>query len=176
MIATMRHTALAAIVVLALAGCGGTTTKTVTVVRTVPQRLGGNADQQLFGHVKSIAPTPGGYLLRFDPSWLVTGVTANVAAAQDEGTTCKPRACPPVPNDVYDVDESDRLLTFLLPTATRGTVLVGGGLNTKTVGAADLARIVAGTSSLKLYEPLDSGVWIRVHSDTIRAFAQQYRP
>jgi hypothetical protein len=176
MIATLRHTALGTIAVLAVAGCGSTTTKTVTVVRTVPQRLGGNADQQLFGHVKSITPTSGGYLLRFDPSWLVTGITANVAAAQDEGTACKPRACPPVPNDVYDVDESHRLLTFLLPATTRGTVLVGGGLNTKTVSAAELARIVAGTSSLKLFEPLVSGVWIRVHSDAVQTFAQQYRP
>ena len=81
-----------------------------------------------------------------------------------------------MPNDVYDVDESHRLLTFLLPAGTRGAVLVGGGLNTKTVGADELAQLVAGTSSLKLFEPLSSGVWIRVHSDTIRAFAQQYRP
>jgi hypothetical protein len=169
----MRYIGVA-LVALMLAGCGST--KTVTVVRTVPQKLGGNADQQLFGHVRSIAPSRGGYLLRFDPSWLVTGIAANVAAAQDEGTTCKPSACPPVPNDVYDVDEGHRLLTFLLPARTRGTVLVGGGLDTKTVGAGELARIVAGTSSLKLFEPLDSGVWIRVHSDTVRAFAQQYRP
>jgi hypothetical protein len=165
-----------ALVALMLAGCGSTTIKTVTVVRTVPQKLGGNADQQLFGHVKSIAPARDGYLLRFDPSWLVTGITANVAAAQDDGRTCKPSACQPVPNDVYEVDKGHRLLTFLLPARTRGTVLVGGGLNTKTIGAAELARIVAGTSSLKLFEPVDSGVWIRVHSDTVRAFAQQYRP
>jgi hypothetical protein len=176
MITTMRRIAMATLAVLAVAGCGSTTTKTVTVVRTVPQKLGGDADQQLFGHVKSIAPTHGAYLLRFDPAWLVTGVTANVAAAEDDGTTCKPSSCPPVPNDVYAVDESHRLLTFLLPAGTRGAVLVGGGLNTKTVGAAELARIVAGTSSLKLFEPLDSGVWIRVHSDTVQTFAQQYRP
>jgi hypothetical protein len=172
----LSGTLVALSIVVALAGCGHTTTKTVTVVRTVPQKLGGSADQQLFGHVKSITPTRGGYLLRFDPSWLVTGITANVVAAQDEGTTCQPSAFPPVPNDVYDVDESHRVLTFLLPAATRGTVLVGGGLNTKAVVADELARIVAGTSSLKLFEPLESGVWIRVHGDTVRAFAQQYRP
>ena len=171
----MRFLSLVLVTVV-LAGCGGTTTKTVTVVRTVPLQLGGSADQPLFGHVKSVEPTRGGYLVRFDPSWLVTGITANVAAAQDEGTTCKPSACAPVPNDVYDVDESHRLLTFLLPTATRGTVLTNGPSQPKTITADALARIVAGTSSLKLFEPLDSGVWIRVHSDTIRAFAQQYRP
>jgi hypothetical protein len=171
----MRYLALSLIAFL-LAGCGSTTAKTVTVVRTVPLKLGGNADQQLFGHVKSVERTSGGYLLRFDPAWLVTGITANVAAAQQQGTHCTPAKCPPVPNDVYDVDESHGLLAYLLPAATRGTVLVGGGLSTKTIDAGELARIVSGTSSLKLYEPLSSGVWIRVHSDTVRAFAQQYRP
>jgi len=171
----MKYLCLAALG-LVLAGCGSTTTKTVTVVRTVPQKLGGNSDQQFFGHVKSIAQAKGGYLVSFDPSWLVTGITANVAAAEASHTACKPSACPPVPNDVYDVDESHDLLTFVLPSGTRGTVLVGGGLNTKTIGAPELARIVSGTSSLKLFEPLDSGLWIRVHSDTVRAFAQQYRP
>jgi hypothetical protein len=39
-----------------------------------------------------------------------------------------------------------------------------------------LAQIVAGKSSLKLFEPLSSGVWILVHVDTVRTFAQQYRP
>lgn len=28
----------------------------------------------------------------------------------------------------------------------------------------------------KLFEPLDSGVWIRVHSDTMRSLDQQYPP
>jgi hypothetical protein len=171
----MRYLLLGLIALL-LVGCGSTTTKTVTVVRTVPQKLGGSADQQLFGHVKSITSAPGGYLVHFDPSWLVTGITANVAAAQQQGTHCEPISCPPVPNDVYDVDESHGVLTFRLPAGTRGTVLVGGGLSTKTIDAAELARVVSGTSSLKLFEPLESGVWIRVHSDTIRAFAQQYRP
>lgn len=164
------------LVALALAGCGSTTTRTVTDVRTVPQKVGGNADRQLFGHVESITPATGGYLLRFDPSWLVTGITANVAAAQDDGRQCKPSACQPVPNDVYEIDESHRLLTFRLPAATRGTVLVGGGLKMKRIDAAELARIVAGTSRLELFEPLLSGVWIRVHSDTVQTFAQQYRP
>src|ERR1041385_5525751 len=75
---SMKYLCLAALG-LVLAGCGSTTTKTVTVVRTVPQKLGGNSDQQFFGHVKSIAQAKGGYLVSFDPSWLVTGITANVA-------------------------------------------------------------------------------------------------
>jgi hypothetical protein len=37
-------------------------------------------------------------------------------------------------------------------------------------------QIIAGQSSLKLFEPLSSGVWILVHGDTVGTFAQQYRP
>jgi hypothetical protein len=29
---------------------------------------------------------------------------------------------------------------------------------------------------VKLYEPLDTGVWIRVHVDTVCAVDQQYQP
>ena len=42
--------------------------------------------------------------------------------------------------------------------------------------AAQLAQLVAGTSPLKLFEPLSTGVWVLVHVDTVRTFAQQYRP
>jgi hypothetical protein len=62
----------------------------------------------------------------------------------------------------------------------QGTVLTksgssGGPFPATTITAAELAQIVAGTSSLKLFEPL-SGVWILVHGDTVRTFAQQYCP
>lgn len=40
----------------------------------------------------------------------------------------------------------------------------------------ELLQLVAGKSSLKLFEPLSTGVWILVHVDTVRTFAQQYRP
>ena len=52
----------------------------------------------------------------------------------------------------------------------------GGPFPTTTVTAEGLAKIVAGTSTLKLFEPLTSGVWILVHIDTVRVFAQQYQP
>jgi hypothetical protein len=63
----------------------------------------------------------------------------------------------------------------------QGTVLTksgssGGPFPATTITVAQLAQIVAGKSSLKLFEPLSSGVWILVHVDTVRAFAQQYRP
>ena len=63
----------------------------------------------------------------------------------------------------------------------RGTVLVRNGANggpfpTTTITASDLAGLVAGKSSIRLFEPLSSGVWILVHGDTVRTFAQQYVP
>ena len=92
-----------------------------------------------------------------------------------------PSACPPVANDNYVVDEGHRLLTYLVPADVQGTVLTtsgssGGPFPATTITVAQLAQIIAGQSSLKLFEPLSSGVWILVHGDTVRTFAQQYRP
>ncbi len=156
------------------AGCGSTRTVTKTV--TVPGAGLGTGDQRLYGHIRSIQPYGNRYLLRFDPAWFTTGLTANVAQAEDQGMTCKAAGCAPVANDNYVVDESHRLLTFYLPASARGTVLSGGGIAEKTITAAQLAGLVAGQSPVKLYEPLDSGIWIRVHNDTVRSFAQQYHP
>ena len=41
---------------------------------------------------------------------------------------------------------------------------------------SELMRIVNGGPHRKLFEPLSTGVWIRVHSDTIREINQQYQP
>ena len=60
-----------------------------------------------------------------------------------------------------------------------GTVLKQGSANGfagDDVTAAQLAQIVAGKSPLKLFESLTSGVWLLVHVDTVRSFAQQYEP
>jgi hypothetical protein len=170
-----------AVVALLAAGCGGTRTvvRTVTVERPAAPPAAG--DQRLFGHVVSLRRSGSGYVLRFDPAWFVSGVTANVAQAEDQGTRCAPAACPPVANDNYRIDESHRALTFLAPAGVHGTVLVknaqnGGPFPADRITIAELARIVAGRSRLTLFEPLDSGVWVVVHVDTVRAFAQQYAP
>jgi hypothetical protein len=44
------------------------------------------------------------------------------------------------------------------------------------ITASQLADIVNGTSKLKLFEPLESGVWLIVHGDTVRSIDQQYQP
>jgi hypothetical protein len=51
-----------------------------------------------------------------------------------------------------------------------------GQFGATPVTVAELAEIVHGTSRMKLFEPLDSGVWIRVRIDAVRAIDQQYRP
>jgi hypothetical protein len=35
---------------------------------------------------------------------------------------------------------------------------------------------VNGGPHRKLFEPLDSGVWIRIHNDTVKELDQQYKP
>ena len=165
----------ALITVVLAAGCGATRTVTRTV--TVTPSASAPADQKLYGHIVSIQPSGNGdrYLLRFDPAWFTSGITANVAQAEDQGTTCEPAACPPVPNDNYVVDESHRVLTFWLPADVHGTVLVAG-IKEVPVTAAQLADLVAGKAPVKLFEPLESGMWIVVRIDTVRSFAQQYKP
>ncbi len=155
--------------------------------RTVEQRLtaagpaaaaSATGDQRLYGHITSVTRRAGHYELRFDPAWFLSGLTANAAWAHDQGVSCRPSACPAVPNDSYVVDESHRTFVYLVPASVRGAVLVHGptGFVSKRVTVAELAKIVAGTSPVKLYEPLATGVWILVHVDSVRSFAQQYVP
>jgi hypothetical protein len=168
------------VLVTVAAGCGGNhgAASTVTVVRNASA---GSGDQRLYGHIKSLVRRGDHFELRFDPAWHLSGVAANVAQAEDQGVRCRPSACPPVANDNYVVDESTRLLTFILPARVRGTVLTrngtaGGPFPSTRISGAQLAELVAGKSSLKLFEPLSSGVWILVHIDTVRSFEQQYVP
>jgi hypothetical protein len=192
---TISLAILSAAAVALAAGCGGggagKVVRTVTVqqkaavARTVAVQhkavLSATGDQRLYGQVKSLERKGDHYELRFDPALFLSGVAANIAQAEDQHTPCQPSACPPVANDNYVVDESHRLLTYLVPADVQGTVLTksgssGGPFPATTITAAQLAQIVAGKSSLRLFEPLSSGVWILVHVDTVRTFAQQYRP
>jgi hypothetical protein len=156
----------------AVAGCGGT--KTVVETRTVT--LQPPRDTVFFGHIESLRRTGDHYELRFDPAWFLSGETANRAAAEDGAVD----PGQPVPNDNYVVEEGHRLLTYLVPDDAHVTVLTRRGnaaqLGATPISVSELAQILVGKSSLRLFEPLDSGVWIRVRIDTIRAIDQQYRP
>jgi hypothetical protein len=171
-----RVAALAAVGLLA-AGCGATKTVTVTTNAAVKAGVGAPQEQVLFGHIASLRRDGKRFLMQFDPALLLTGVSANVAAAGDQGVSCKPQACPPVPNDNYVVDEGHRLFTYVVPASARVTVLAKSPTGTP-VSVAQLAGIVSGGTlrGHPLWEGIDTGFWIRVRIDTVRTIDQQYHP
>ena len=99
-------------------------------------------------------------------------ITASRAHKEDTGSS-------EVPNDNYTVEEGHRLLWYILPASARVTVLTNQatkGISATPISAAELSRIVNGGKHRKLFEPLDSGVWIRVRIDTVKELDQQYKP
>ena len=130
----------------------------------------------MFGHISSLKVEGDTYVMRFDPAWFTSGVTANTAAAEDGAV----EPGEPVPNDNYRVEEGHRLLTYLVPDDTHVTVLTRqgdpAGFGATPITVAELAQLVEGKTPVELFEPLDSGVWIRVNIDTVCALDQQYQP
>ena len=129
---------------------------------------------RIYGHIASLKRKGDHFELRFDPAWFTSGVTANTAAAEDGAV----EAGQPVPNDNYVVEEGHRLLTYLVRPGAHVSVLTRnatGQLETP-ITVSELERIVNGGKHRPLFEPLDSGVWIRVHVDTACSLEQQYRP
>jgi len=49
-------------------------------------------------------------------------------------------------------------------------------LGATPITVAQLAGLVRGKQPIELFEPLDTGMWIRVHVDTVCAIDQQYQP
>jgi hypothetical protein len=125
-------------------------------------------EQRLFGHIRGLTHEGNQYKLRFDSAVVTTGVTASVAA----GTPGEP-----VPNDMYVVDDSHGTLLYLVSPSAHVTVLTPeANVDGAPITVSELAELVAGEQPVKLFEPLDSGVWIQVHVDTICSLEQQYRP
>jgi hypothetical protein len=125
----------------------------------------------LYGHIKRLSRTNSRFELGFDPAWFTSGVTASRAKLADTGSS-------EVPNDNYTVEEGHRLLTYIVPTTARITVLTnnGTGIASTRINVSELARIVNGGKHRRLFEPLDSGIWIRVRIDTLQELDQQYKP
>jgi hypothetical protein len=127
----------------------------------------------LFGHIKKLTRAgTSRYVMRFDPAMFTTGLTASVAAKEDTGSS-------DVPNDVYRVEESHRLYSYYVPSNAKVTVLTNHGtqgITATPISVAELYRIVNGGPHRKLFEPLLSGVWIRVRIDTVKEIDQQYQP
>ena len=127
-----------------------------------------------WGHIKSLTRKGSRYELRFDPAWWLSGVTAQRAAVADG--VIRPGEA--VPNDHYVVDESHRLLTYLVPVTARATVLVLGPCAI-SIGIPELAQIVKGRNPRhrKLYDRGNHlGYWLRSRIDTVRSLDQQYQP
>jgi hypothetical protein len=134
-------------------------------------------DQRIFGHIESLGATGGAdYQMRFDPAWFTSGVTANTAAAEDGAV----EPGQPVPNDNYRVEEGHRLLTYLVPEDAKVTVLTRQGdpasFGSTPITVFQLAGLVNGKKLVDLYEPLDTGVWIRIDGDAVCSVDQQYQP
>jgi hypothetical protein len=111
--------------------------------------------------------------MRYDPAFWLSGITANVAMAQATHTPCAPEKCEPVPNDHFVLDGGHETLTFVLPASTRGTVLTSSSyFNGTPISAARLAALVAQGPRAKLFEQLDSGIWLLVRNEIVTAFAQ----
>ena len=163
----MKKTIVIAVALAAAAGASAATTNFVLLPPAAP------AGQFVeFGHVKKLTRSAGKYVMRFDPAMFTTGLTASVAAKEDTGSS-------EVPNDVYTVEESHRLYSYVLAANARITVLTNhgtSGISATPVSTAELYRIVNGGPHRKLFEPLQSGIWIRVRIDTVKELDQQFRP
>jgi hypothetical protein len=171
--------ALIALAAVVASGCSSTETVTTTVTVAAPPQtsdLGPPRQRVEFGHIKSLTHKGGRYELRWDPAEFLSGETANLAAAQDGAV----EPGQPVPNDNYIVDESHRLYTYVVRPSAKVTVLTNksNGILETPVSVAQLARLVQGKTvpGVKLYEPLDSGIWLTTDIDKVTGIQQQYRP
>ena len=114
--------------------------------------------QSLYGHISSLTRRGDHYVLRFDPAWLLSGVTASRAALEDTGSG-------DVPNDTYARDETHKLLTFLVPASAQVTLLTHSTCSTPTT----VAKLAKSTTLRRRF-------WIRVRIDTVRSVDEQYHP
>ena len=172
----MRTIAVAVVALVAIAAAATFAVLYFTdepATRTVIVRPCGD---RTFGHIASLERDSGRWLLRFDPAWFTSGVTANTAAAED-GVVAPGE---PIPNDNYRIDEGHRLLTYIVAPHARVTVLTRHGdpgrFGATPITVAQLAELVRGEKPVQLFEPLDTGVWIRIHVDTVCAIEHQYQP
>lgn len=121
--------------------------------------------QTQFGRIGSLTRIGSRYILRFDPASLLTGYTAQRAKREDTGSS-------EVPNDYYILDETHRLLSYVVPAATPVTVLTHG-TNTTPISMAALARRVRSGQ--------EKGVtfWLLIgnkYPTPVLSIDQQYRP
>ena len=121
----------------------------------------------LFGHIASLRPAGGAYVMRFDPALLLTGRTASDYALATTGSR-------DVPNDNLVFDPEHTLLTYRVAANARVTVVVNrNGIASQRVSVATLRQVLAG--KVKTFEPKNP-FWVVVHGDTAVELDQQYSP
>jgi hypothetical protein len=128
--------------------------------------------QVFYGHIRTMARQGSRYLVKFDPAWWLTGVTAERANLEDYGSR-------DVPNDYRIVEEGHRLLTLVVLPSARITVLTRGTEHVQ-VTAAELKEIVSGRNPRRrqLSQPR-AGFWIRIgrqYPNPAVTLDQQYQP
>jgi len=160
----------ALVAVAATAGCGSTKTVTRTVTTQAKLSVGPPREVVVYGYIRSLKQKGSSYNLRFDPALLLSGKTANQAALEDTGSS-------DVPNDNYTVNESKRTYLYIVPSTASVRVLTSGSnLNGTPITVTQLAQLVAGKKPVKLFEPLESGIWMRYANDKVESLDQQYHP
>ena len=174
----MKHWLVVGIAVVAVAAAG-TFAGLYFTKDSEPEPVAAQpCDDKVFGQIRSLVRKGDHYELRFDPAFWLSGETANTAAAEDGAI----EPGEPVDNDYYIVDESRRTLKYLVRPGAHVTVLVNNGttgiLSTPitVVRARQRSSDTGKSSRRKLFESLESGVWIRYRIDTACALDQQYRP
>jgi hypothetical protein len=166
-------------IALVTAGCGSTRTAARTVTVTVPPTKGLGAPREVafYGHIKSMARKGSHFEVRFDPAWLLFGVTADRAAV--EAGALQPGGH--VANDSYTVEGGHQLLTFVVLSTAHVTVLTKG-LRPTAIPVSELAQLIAGKNPRHrlLFDPSNSsGFWIRVgnkYPNPAVSLDQQYHP
>lgn len=163
----MKRVLVVAAVVAAAGSIGGYALAS-TVFYSPPQAI------VQYGHIKSITKSGNAYLLKLDPAYWLTGLTAQQAAKEDGAE---------VDNDYYVVDPDHRLLTYRLPGTTPATVITNapGGLKSTKVPIAELAQIVKGKNPahrplLETGSTRTLGYWVKTSIDTVKSIDQQYQP
>ena len=158
-------------VVVALAGCGSTTTvantvtETTTVSAAEPTDLAAPQQRVEFGTIRSLKRVGDRYEMSFDPALMLMGETAN-RAAQEDGVVGSGE---PVPNDNYVVDESKRAYIYFVADDARVTLLVRTSPENwapTRESLAELAKVVAGralstASSRSTAAPGSRSTWTR---------------
>jgi hypothetical protein len=160
------------LVILALAAVFVAAAVASSALRAAPTSAPPAQPHQVFyGHVKSVTPKGQRFVMRFDPAWWLTGVAGERACG-----------CHPLSNDYYILDETHRLLTFVVRRDARVAVLTmtEGPIAKTSISVAELAQIVKGKNPKhrRLLEP-KAGFWIQIglkYPNPVVSLDQQYQP